>query len=205
MDGTLINSNHAIAISVNNVRKSLKLDALNEREIITTINDPAKNSINEFFGTAKTYDELKKEFFRRVIFNYVIYARKFDGIFWLISECRRAGYGLAVASNSPQKGLKRILFAKGLLWKFDLIVGSSDQIRQKPYPDMLNFIASSAKVDGNCVFIGDSDKDALAARAANMAFIGAKWNIYADLRDDICKFYANDTKMAFEIIKKILD
>ena len=49
MDGTLINSNHAIAISVNNVRKSLKLDALNEREIITTINDPAKNSINEFF------------------------------------------------------------------------------------------------------------------------------------------------------------
>ena len=188
MDGTLINSNHAIAISVNNVRKSLNLDALNEREIITTINDPSKNSINEFFGTAKTYDELKKEFFRRVIFNYVIYARKFAGIAWLISECRRAGYGLAVASNSPQKGLKRILFAKGLLWKFDLIVGSSDHIRQKPYPDMLNYIASNSKVG-----------------AANMAFIGAKWNIYADLSGDICKFYANDTKMAFEMIKKILD
>ena len=204
MDGTLIDSNRAIEISVNSVRKSLNLPPLTQREIITTINNPAKNSINEFFGTAKTYDELKKEFFRRVIFNYVIYARKFYGISWLISKCRRAGYGLAVASNSPQKGLKRILFAKGL-WKFDLIVGSSDHIRQKPYPDMLNYIASNSKVGGNCVFIGDSDKDALAARAANMAFIGAKWNIYADLSDDICKFYANDTKMAFEMIKKILD
>ena len=129
MDGTLIDSNRAIEISVNSVRKSLNLPPLTQREIITTINNPAKNSINEFFGTAKTYDELKKEFFRRVIFNYVIYARKFYGISWLISECRRAGYGLAVASNSPQKGLKRILFAKGLLWKFDLIVGSSDHIR----------------------------------------------------------------------------
>lgn len=205
MDGTLIDSNRAIEISVNSVRKSLNLPPLTQREIITTINNPAKNSINEFFGTAKTYDELKKEFFRRVIFNYVIYARKFYGISWLISKCRRAGCGLAVASNSPQKGLKRILFAKGLLWKFDLIIGSSDHIRQKPYPDMLNYIASNSKVGGNCVFIGDSDKDVLAARAANMAFIGAKWNIYADLSDDICKFYANDTKMAFEIIKKILD
>lgn len=105
-------------------------------------------------------------------------------------------YKMAVASNAPNSSLNQILTNAKILDKFDMIVGASDTIPCKPAPDMLNLIID--RLGSQATFIGDSYKDALAAKNANIPYINVIWG-----RDDKIQDVIN-CKTAKEVIEKIL-
>jgi phosphoglycolate phosphatase len=81
---------------------------------------------------------------------------------------------LAVATNSPSGIATHLLEGAGIDRHFDRIVGV-DQVAQvgKPAPDLLDHIGRSLEVtSAEMCYVGDTDYDAEAARAAGVFFIG---------------------------------
>lgn len=91
----------------------------------------------------------------------------------VLDRLRRDGKLLAVATNSPVKIAKTLLEYVGLAPRLDRIVGVDLVARGKPEPDLLVHICEEMGV-GACqtCYVGDSEFDAGAARAAGVTFIG---------------------------------
>lgn len=80
-------------------------------------------------------------------------------------------YHTAVATNRTDT-MNRVLRAHGLENAFDLVVTALDVAKPKPHPDQLNKILDHfALAPGQVIFIGDSELDAAAARAAGVFFV----------------------------------
>ena len=88
---------------------------------------------------------------------------------------KKFGKRLAVASNSPTAMVERLLQQNALRGYFDVAAGVDLVANGKPEPDLIEYVLEEAGVrrDDAC-FVGDSDYDARAARAAGVLFIGYK-------------------------------
>ena len=83
-----------------------------------------------------------------------------------------AGYPLGVVSTKHRHRVEEALERDGLGAFVEVVVGSDDVPRPKPAPDGLLRAASSLGIPTcDCVFVGDSEVDAMAARAAGMGFV----------------------------------
>jgi phosphoglycolate phosphatase len=77
----------------------------------------------------------------------------------------------AIATNRSDT-MKRLLAEFGLTEYFDLVVTSFDIRRPKPYPDALFKILDHFGIEAHqAVYVGDSQVDAEAARAAKIRFV----------------------------------
>lgn len=91
----------------------------------------------------------------------------------ILDRLRRNGKLLAVATNSPVGIATRLLEHAGLSRKLDRIVGVDMVARGKPEPDLLVHIGKELGVEASeMCYVGDSEFDAGAARAAGVTFIG---------------------------------
>lgn len=196
MDGTLIDSAKAICETINYIRKGLNMPILANDDIIEIINNPTKNYMIEFYGVERISNNMMKIFEEEYQKNYFLHATIYNEALNLIEYCQDMNYKMAVASNAPNSSLNQILTNAKILDKFDMIVGASDTIPCKPAPDMLNLIID--RLGSQATFIGDSYKDALAAKNANIPYINVIWG-----RDDKIQDAIN-CKTAKEVIEKIL-
>lgn len=96
---------------------------------------------------------------------------------------RLAGsYPLAVATNRGES-MPSILEHFGLSGFFQTVVTSRDVEHPKPAPDMLHEAARRLQYSTNeLLFVGDSELDQAAARAAGMPFAVYRGNLQADMR-----------------------
>lgn len=83
----------------------------------------------------------------------------------------RPTYKTAVATNRSDT-MDRVLTEHGLEGYFDLVVSSLDVKRPKPHPDPLIKILEHFEIEPNhAIYIGDSNLDEVAAKAAGMPFV----------------------------------
>lgn len=183
MDGTLIDSAKAICKTINYMRKGLNLPPLNSDKIIEIINNPAKNYMIEFYGVERVSQNMINIFEEEYQKNYHLHATIYSEALKLIEHCQDMNYKMAVASNAPNSSLKQILTNAKILDKFDMFVGASDTIPCKPAPDMLNLIMD--RLGDQAIFIGDSYKDALAAKNANIPYINVTWGRDSKIQEAI--------------------
>jgi len=81
-------------------------------------------------------------------------------------------YPLAVATNRG-RSIQSILEHFQLNQFFNVVVNRCDVTRPKPHPEMLLLAAQQLQLAPEaCLFIGDSELDQQAAKAAGMTFIG---------------------------------
>jgi phosphoglycolate phosphatase len=86
-------------------------------------------------------------------------------------ETLRPRYKTAIATNRSDT-MDRVLAEHGLEGYFDLVVSSNDVYRPKPYPDPLIKILEHFKIEAcNGLYVGDSELDEIAAKAAGMPFV----------------------------------
>jgi len=83
----------------------------------------------------------------------------------------RPTYKTAIATNRSDT-MDRVLKEHGLEGYFDLVVSSMDVERPKPHPDPLIKILEHFGIEpNNALYVGDSNLDEVAAKAAGMPFV----------------------------------
>jgi len=86
-------------------------------------------------------------------------------------EKLRPRYKTAIATNRSDT-MDRVLSEHGLGRYFDLVVSSDDVDRPKPFPDPLIKIIEHFKIEAyNTLYVGDSELDEIAAKAAGVPFV----------------------------------
>jgi phosphoglycolate phosphatase len=97
----------------------------------------------------------------------------YEGVESTLHTLKRSGYRLAIITNKPEVFVRPIINALHIGDLFDLILGGDSLSERKPSPLPLIYACEQLKVlPGQCVMVGDSKNDILAAKAANIQSIG---------------------------------
>ena len=197
MDGTVIDSGEAIYKTVNEVRGELSLAPLDKEFIIKAINEPGRNLALEFYGIDTPSKSLKEGFEEKFKKFYDECATTYEGVRELLQKCKEAKFKIVLASNAPHDTLEKILKKNEIYELFDEVIGASKEIAQKPDPAMLHLAVSKTGAD-KAIFIGDSLKDELAAKNANMPYVQVCWGFGEESKT--ATYNAKNVSEAWEII-----
>lgn len=179
MDGTLIDSQKDITISVNYVRDvHYNLPALSEKYIVDVINMEVRNLPKLFYNT-EVYEEGARDIFEAHYFEQCIQnPYLYDGVKETLEKLTASGVKTSVATNAPTKFAQRMLSHLGVAEMFDVIIGADKVKRSKPDPQMLNEILNYYgfdKQNHKAWMVGDNSKDMLSASGAGIDSIFATW------------------------------
>lgn len=93
-----------------------------------------------------------------------------------LETLKNAGYILAIVTNKPIDFVKPILSGLQLNGLFELYLGGDSLEKKKPDPMPLLYVAEKLGVTTDqCVMVGDSRNDILAAHSAQMQSIGLSY------------------------------
>lgn len=179
MDGTLIDSQHDIAVSVNHVRAvNHDLPPIPSARVVEWINRPERNLAKLFYGT-ETYEERDRRRFEEHYFEQCVATPKlYDGIEALLAFLEGEGVTMAVATNAPTRFAERMIGHLGIGHCFTHIVGADFTGKPKPDPAMLQHILNETGFrhgDHRAWMVGDNSKDIAAARAAGITGVFSTW------------------------------
>jgi HAD superfamily hydrolase (TIGR01509 family) len=84
----------------------------------------------------------------------------------------RRGILRAVVTNTPADLARRVLADKGFATRLE-VVAAAGEAAEKPAPDLVRLaLARLGVAPAEAIFVGDSDSDLRAARAAGVRMIG---------------------------------
>ena len=176
MDGTLADSSLAIANAVNFVRKRLGLPPMDPNTIIAKINDPHLNAAEYFYESERFEPRHEAWFAEYYSANHHRELRLYEGIVELLEWLKNTGCLLAIATNAYRRSTIETLKHLKILEYFDAVASYDDVPRGKPAPDMLWKILERLDcLPDEALFVGDGERDRMAAEAAGIEFILVEW------------------------------
>ena len=185
MDGTLVDSSLTIVNAINYVRSKLNLTALDKELILTKVNDPELNPALFFYETEEFSEQQEEWFSEYYTNNHEKELQLYEGIEAFLKELKAKGYLLAVATNAYRGSTLESLGHLNVLDYFSSIACYDDVGRGKPAPDMLEKNLEDCKLKPqNAIFVGDSERDLMAANSLKMDYIMINWG-FSDYEDAI--------------------
>ena len=199
LDGTLVDSAPDLALAVNRMLADLNRAEFDEDTIRSWVGNGAKilteralsgsAEIDETLNKAYAADALTKflaHYKECVCVNSVLYDGVRDGLVTL----KQAGYRLAIITNKPEQFIQPILTGLALDELFERLIGGDTYPVRKPHPEPLfGAMKKLAVTVEQCVMIGDSKNDILAAQAADMASVGLTYGY--NYGEDISQYQPN--------------
>jgi len=197
MDGTLVDSSITLANAINYVRAKLGLKPLKKEVILEQINNPNCN-LPKFFYEIDTLEPIHEQLFSQYYSaNHDRELVLFSGVKQMLEELKQKNIKLAIATNAYRKSTLEALSHLQIDRYFDDIVCFDDVNNGKPSPDMLLLLLKRTKESRKTtVFVGDSDRDKLAAKAAGIKYIsvinGKKRVDFKEITRKIVEFLYNN-------------
>jgi len=187
MDGTLVDSSLTIVNAINHVRAKLNLEPLDRNLILEKVNDPDLNPAQYFYEVPTFTPEHEAWFSNYYTQNHTHELNLYKGIPELLENLKEKGFKLAIATNSYRSSTIESLSYLKILDYFESIACYDDVGRGKPAPDMLEKNLKDLNVTPQeAIFIGDSERDLLASKSANINYIMINWG-FSDYKDAIHK------------------
>ncbi len=184
LDGTLVDTLANITNTVNLVRDKFGLDNVGSDIIIEYLNGTSNIKAVDIFGVAEDKLSSARELFGKYyeiecVKDIELYSKVEDTLHILSDK----GYKLCVATNGSLKYAQMILEELQIITLFDCIVGSDSVTNPKPAPDMLIKALGDSDISKS-VMVGDSPKDIIAAKRANIMPLFANWG-YGKIADEV--------------------
>ena len=185
MDGTLVDSSLTIVNAINFVRSNLDLAPLETELILEKVNDPELNPAEYFYEVDDFTPQHEAWFSQYYTENHEKELQLYLGITALLNNLKEKGLKLAVATNSYRGSTIESLSHLKILEQFESLACYDDVGRGKPAPDMLEKNLKDLKIEAkDAIFIGDSERDMLASKSANIEYIMINWG-FSDYEDAI--------------------
>ncbi|MEN5425877.1 phosphoglycolate phosphatase [Stenotrophomonas pennii] len=121
-------------------------------------------------------DALIPEFLQRYEALIGQHATLFDGVAGMLAALDAAGVRWGIVTNKPEYLARLILPQHGWQARCAVLVGGDSLPERKPHPLPLLHAAQAIGIaPSDCVYVGDDERDIIAARAAGMPSVAALW------------------------------
>ncbi|WP_025562474.1 phosphoglycolate phosphatase [Psychromonas sp. SP041] len=185
LDGTLIDSAPDLALAINHMLTSIGREEISPTIIRSWVGNGASILVQRgLSGQTEIDKNLDPELLEKSLAIFLdFYAKNlcvdtvtYPHVRASLKILKAKGYQLAIVTNKPYDFIQPILDGLDLNGLFELLVGGDTLEKRKPDPLPLHYACEKLGVTvAQCVMVGDSKNDVLAANAANMQSIGLSY------------------------------
>ncbi len=185
LDGTLVDSAPDLALAVNHMLMVLEREPFHADTIRSWVGNGAQTLVKRgLSGSSVIDDNIDPELFAQAleIFldfyadNLCVTTITYPHVVTTLRALKAKGYRLALVTNKPYAFIEPLLAGLEMTALFELCLGGDSLAQKKPDPMPLLHVCEYLDVDvSECLMVGDSKNDILAATAANMQSIGVTY------------------------------
>ena len=135
---------------------------------------------NNFTSIEKSFSNISKTNLHKI--------KIYPNVKNVLSYLKKKNILIGIVTSKDKFRTKKILRSYNI--KINLVQCPQNGLRGKPYPDQINKILKKTKIKRyNCVYVGDAKVDELAARAAKIDFLFAKYGYKLNIKKS--RFFIN--------------
>ena len=171
LDGTLLDTAPDMAGALNALRREQNLDSLPFAEIRPQVSHGAAALVRLAFpeSSAAAFETLRARFLDIYRDRLAVATRPFEGVLDALATLDAAGIPWGVVTNKPSWLTEPLLEHFALGSRARVTVSGDTVSERKPHPAPLLHAAKRLGITPEeCVYIGDAERDVLAAQAAGM-------------------------------------
>lgn len=171
LDGTLLDTAPDMAAALNRLRAAEGLDALPFAQVRPLVSHGAPRMLRHAFGDPEPerYEALRKRFLDYYRAALAVDTRLFAGFEPVLAAIESAGWRWGVVTNKPGWLAEPLIAEVGLAGRCACLVAGDTLPERKPHPmPLLHAAALMGCAPGECVYVGDAERDVQAARNAGM-------------------------------------
>lgn len=183
-DGTLVDSEQHIVASIRYAASKLALPDLEHDCVKQIIGLGMQEALLTLYQdlSSEQVKSMRKHYSEHFFKTQTGAANLFSGVHETLTELRRKGLRLAVATGKSRNGLDKALKSTGLGGYFD-IERCADESRSKPDPLMLRQIADHYQSDfGAMIMVGDTSYDMQMAAEVEMPALAVSYGVHVESR-----------------------
>jgi len=181
LDGTLLDTGADLAAAVNHALGTIGRAPMPEAEIRPLIGRGARSMLARSLDRSGGGDEALTDRLLPVLLDHyaahiAVHSAPYPGLLDALDALDARGVRVAVCTNKRERLARALLDALGLGPRFATIIGGDTlgPERLKPKPDLLLEMIARAG-GGRAIFLGDTDNDTRAARAAGIPSIAVSF------------------------------
>ncbi len=182
LDGTLIDSAPDLALAVNHMLKTLQRPTFPDDTIRSWVGNGAQVLVKRgLSGQADIQEDIECELFESALAEFLAFYKNnlcvdtklYPNVGESLRALKEQGYRLVLVTNKPFEFIDPILEGLDLTDLFEIVLGGDSLEKRKPDPMPLLHVSQQLNIPvEQCLMVGDSKNDILAAKAANMESIG---------------------------------
>ncbi|MBV6889713.1 phosphoglycolate phosphatase [Xanthomonas campestris pv. spermacoces] len=183
LDGTLLDSAPDMLATVNGMLDARGRAPVALASLRPVVSKGARAMLGVAFAEldAAACAALVPEFLQRYEGLIGTQSHLFDGIEQMLVRLEDAGCVWGIVTNKPEYLARLILPQLGWEQRCAVLIGGDTLAERKPHPLPLVVAAERIGVaPARCVYVGDDERDIVAARAAAMASVAALWGYRLD-------------------------
>lgn len=178
LDGTLLDSAPDMAATINRMRAARGQGPMALQDLRPHVSKGARAM------SAAAFPELAGDVPQEMIREFLdVYedelgrsGEPFDGVADLLGAIEADGGRWGIVTNKPEYLARQLLPLLGWEQRCAILVGGDTLPQRKPHPLPLTHAAEALFVEiADCVYVGDDERDIIAARAAGMRSVVALW------------------------------
>ena len=178
LDGTLADTGHDLADSVNFTRAHFQLSALPEKMVYANVGRGVEHLLKQSLPeeTPRHFAEVMRVFLARYEAHLLDRTVLYPGVREVLSYFRSKRR--LVVSNKMHRLTEAVVRGLGIADEFDAILGGDSAAEKKPHPALLHLaLAKFQVVAANALMVGDGDTDIEAGKRAGVATCGVTYGL----------------------------
>ncbi len=186
LDGTLVDSAVDLGNAVNVILAREGRPALPMSAIRPVVSKGARAMLGVAFPEcdAAMIEKLVQPFLDAYESSVATHSTPFEGIEAVLSAIEAAGSRWGIVTNKPYYLAKQVVATMQWSERSHVLIGGDTLPRKKPEPDQLFLACEAMGVSpGQCIYIGDDERDIVAGRRAGMKSIAVLWG-YREAHED---------------------
>ncbi|MEL6115420.1 MULTISPECIES: HAD family hydrolase [Photobacterium] len=184
LDGTLLDTAPDMARAANRVLADYDVQPLTAAQIQANTSYGANGLIKAGFGTIPAHLNplhLRQQFLDYYHDEICLKTSMYDGIDTLLNYLNKNRVPWGIMTNKPEFLTQRLLPYFPVLSEAEVVVCGDTLDKAKPHPDPLWHACQLLNIPPeSCLYVGDIEKDMIAARAARMPGAVAGWGYIGD-------------------------
>lgn len=193
LDGTLLDSAPDMAATINRMRAARGEPPMPLAELRPHVSKGARAMSAAAFPAlgGEVPPELVQEFLAVYAEELGRHGAPFEGIERLLGALEGDGARWGIVTNKPERLARALMPGLGWEARSAVLIGGDSLAERKPHPlPLLHAAGVLGFAPGDCVYVGDDERDILAARAAGMRSLVALWG-YRLQQDDPLSWQAD--------------